>query len=230
MLKKFYGLFLILIILMITFRPSRAANYYQIGVKVGDTADYEAKVTYNNNTRLHVCVHGIVGTVVTLNLTYYNKTGQQQPTIQVEGDMYYGIGYPYILCLYLITANLQKGDPIYYGASIKITDNVPMNVAGASRAINRYNDPTYSPLDIYCDQATGIMIKLNVLTFLGWENLTLTSTSLWSSGGGGVPLFVILLIGGIILFVVGMIAGFFIGRRGKEKIKTKGIKKARKRF
>lgn len=79
MQKKFYGLALlsILIILTFTFRPSWAADYSKVGVRVGDTADYDAQIAYKSSdvTRLNVLVYGIVGTMVTLNITYYFRNG-----------------------------------------------------------------------------------------------------------------------------------------------------------
>jgi hypothetical protein len=223
MLKKIHrvALFSILIILTITFRPSLAADYNQVGVRVGDTAEYDAQLSsLSDVNRLHILVYGIVGTVVTLNLIYYFKNGTQEHTTQMTEDICNGAGDP--LYLFLITPNLKAGDSIYSGASEMIDRTDTMNFAGASRSINHYTvgDPSW---ESYWDQATGLTVRLTYWIF-GWTNLTLTSTSLWS---GGLPLPVILLIGGIALFVGGMIAGFILGRRGGEKTETK--KKKRKK-
>jgi hypothetical protein len=206
---------------MITFRSSLAADYNQVGVRVGDTADYDAQLSsYSDVNRLHIDVYGIVGTTVTLNLIYYFRNGTQQSTVQVSGDISNGAGNPYFY-LYLITPNLQVGDAIYSGASATIDKTDKMNIAGASRSVNHYSIGDAS-WDSYWDPTTGLTVKLTYW-FFGWTNLTLISTSLWS---GALPLPVVILIGGIVLFVVGMITGFFIGRRGREKTKIK--KKRRK--
>lgn len=223
MLKKLHRLVLasILIILTITFRPSFAADYNQVGVRVGDTADYDAQLSSPSDVnRLHIDVYGIVGTTVYLNLTYYFRNGTLYSASQVTGDINIGTLFFY---LYLITPNLQVGDAIYSGASATIDKTNTMTIAGASRSVNHYNDSSWDSWDSYWDQTTGLTVKLTYW-IMGWTNLTLTSTSLWS---GGLPLPVIIQIGGISLLIFGMITGFFIGRRGGEKKEMK--KKKRKK-
>ena len=218
MLKKIHRLvlFSIFIILTITFRTSLAADYNQVGVRVGDTADYDAQLSsYIDVTSLHIDVYGIVGTTVTLNLIYYFWNGTQQSTFQVSGDISNGAGNPYFY-LYLITPNLQVGDAIYSGASATIDKTDKMNIAGASRSVNHYSIGDAS-WDSYWDQTTGLTVKLTYW-FFGWTNLTLTSTSLWS---GGLSETVILVIVGVSIFIIGVILGYFIGRGRGEKPQKK---------
>ena len=207
MLKKYYSLALLSLFLFfaITSNPSWAADYNKVGVKVGDTADYAIQEDNPEVTRLHLYVDGISETTITLELTYYFENGTQESTEQLTGDIGIGSG---VLYLFLITPNLVEGDAIYSGAPATIDKTFMMSTAGVSRLVNHYSvgDPT---LDCYWDQSTGLIVKRTFWLF-GWMNLTMTAISLWPDG---LALPLSLLSGIIGVFIFGVIAGYFTGKK-----------------
>ena len=216
-LKKFCSgiLFSIVIVLAATSSPSWAADYTKVGVRVGDFADYTVQISDSNATRMHLYVYGIVETTVYLNITTFDETGNLQSSYTIMGDI--RDGFTFLFYRYLITPHLQKDDPIYSGASIIIAETLTMEVAGASRSVNQYRTAD-SLIECWWDQATGIIVKLN-LWFFGWINITsMISTSLWS---GGLSETIILVIVGVSIFIIGVILGYFIGRGRGEKPQKK---------
>jgi len=205
--------FSIFIMLATTSNPSWAANYSNVGVKVGDYADYNASRSSSNYTRCRVYVYGVVGTVVTLNLTFYDANGKAYPQPQLTGDIYLGNG-AFILFPALIPGSLGKDDPIYSGSVCKINETVTMTFAGESRAVNHLLIPGIFYWDYYWDQATGFPVKVNDWWF-GWTNLTMTSTTLWSIPG--ISLTTILFIANLIEVAL-IVAVFYVGKRvGRRK-------------
>ncbi|WXG47118.1 MAG: hypothetical protein WED05_10745 [Candidatus Atabeyarchaeum deiterrae] len=205
--------FSIFIMLAATSNPTWAANYSNVGVKVGDYADYTASVGSFNYTRCRVYVYGIVGTDVTLNLTYYDANGKAYPQLQLQGDIYIGSGY-FLLFPALIAGGLGKDDPIYSGSSAKINETVTMTFASESRAVNHLLIPNVFYWDYYWDQATGFPVKVNNW-FLGWTNLTMTSTTLWSPPS--ISLTTILFIANLIEVAL-IVVVFYVGKRvGRRK-------------
>ncbi len=202
-------------------RPAGAADYSQVGVKVGDTAFYDVQKTYDSyEIMVDILVYGIVGTTITLNLTYYDAYWNPYPE-QWLGDIYNGAGNP--LYLFLITPHLQAGEAIYSSASLLIQETVTMKVAEVSRSVNHHcsGDPGSGwYLDAYWDQATGMIVQLRFYySLMGWLNVTMTSTSLWSNQ---LPMTILIVIGEIFLFVFGAAIGFFVGKGRSEKKKKKG--------
>jgi hypothetical protein len=153
-----------------------AADYTKVGVKLGNVADYETGVSYAAYNRTQMLVYGIVGAVITLNFTVYNRDGTINQTFQIVGDPSIG-GYP--IFLYLIAANLTAGDPIYPWAAWTINETVTMTVAGTSRTVNHLYLPDGS-FEAYWDKETGLMTKLNAFLYVAWYNYTMISTDAWS--------------------------------------------------
>jgi hypothetical protein len=196
-----------LLVLSVVVNSTSAADYTKVGVSLGGTADYSLSTDYGTANRMRVYVYGIVGSVVTLNITDYYPNGTATPTSQMIVDVVTGgLG-----SIYLISAGLTPGDPIYSGASYAISDAPTRQVAGASRPQNHVVDTNYlgsgGRIDWYWDQATGLATEITFWA-LGWYNITLTSTSLWS----GLPLTTILLVAGAI---VAIIAAVLLIRRRK---------------
>jgi len=154
-----------------------APDYTKVGVKLGDTADYRTSFTVTTWNRTHILVYGIVGTVITLNYTFYDPSGTVGSSGQMVGDIYNGAGS---IVDYLIAADLTALNPIYVGAAEAINDTSQMTVAGALRTINHI-DYYGGFFEAYWDQATGLMTELHLMTFVGWMNHTLLSTTAWSA-------------------------------------------------
>jgi hypothetical protein len=153
-----------------------AADYEKVGVKVGNTADYETSLTNSDYNRTHILVYGIVGTTIYLNLTYYHPNGAVGLESQLLGDVFVGGGY---LFAYLLAANLTAGDPVYSGqTSLKVNETTTMTVAGTSRTVNHLRTAD-GLFEAYWDKATGLMTKLN-FALIGWINMTIISTDAWS--------------------------------------------------
>jgi len=178
-----------------------SATSYAVGVKVGDTADYTASATGEPFSKMHLSVYGIVGTVVTLNLTYYYPNGTLHDQSTVTGDLLTGSGG---ILLFLIARNLTQGDPVYSGSTMKVNKTVTMTVAGASRSVN-YVNLTMGYWQFYWDKETGLMTQVRFL-FFGWMNLTLTSTSLWSAGLFGLSWTTLAIIGGGAVVLIAVVA------------------------
>ena len=157
-------------------RMCMAADYTKVGVKVGDTADYETSVSYVDYNRTHMLVYGIIGTVITANFTDYNRDGTVNKTWQIAGDISIG-AYP--MFLYFTAANLTAGDPSYAGSTWTINETITMTVAGIPRTVNHIRLPDGS-FEAYWDKATGLMTKLNAFVIIYWYNYTMISTDAWS--------------------------------------------------
>jgi hypothetical protein len=175
-----YSILAVLLVLLVcsaTCTSALAADYGKVGVKVGNTADYETSITSPTDyNRTHVLVYGIVGTTIYLNLTYYHPDGTVGSESQLVGDVFVDGGY---LFAYLLAANLTAGDSIYSGASMVINETTTMTFAGTSRTVNhlRTSDGLF---EAYWDKATGLMTKLNFWLIV-WTNMTIISTDAWSA-------------------------------------------------
>lgn len=190
-----------------------SATTYAVGVKVGDTADYNVALTSSANaTRMHVFVYGIVGTTVTLNYSYTLKNGTTLKPLQISGDVATSSG---LLLLFLLAKNLTKNDPIGSGSVFKINDTGTMEVAGATRTVNHFNITGFGIIgNIWWDKDTGILVKSAIgIIFVGWWNTTLTATSLWSAGLFGMSTTTLLLIGVVAIVVIALVVVLVRRRR-----------------
>nr|MDO8098728.1 hypothetical protein [Candidatus Njordarchaeota archaeon] len=172
-----------------------------------DTADYSIAFSMEENaTKLHLFVYGIVGTTVTLNMSYTFNNGSTSKPEQATGDIATGAGD--IIYLFLIAKDLTTNDPIYSGSSYKINHTETMTVAGASRTACHLNlTGGFTPGNLWWDQQTGIVVKSNFLLWIfGWFNMTLTATSLWSAGLFGLSWTTLAIIGGAAVVLIAVIA------------------------
>jgi hypothetical protein len=188
-----------------------ATNYNQVGVKVGDTADYKISQSFSTDNMTRFYVTYISGTVVTADdLTFSpNGTLDSSTSWTVNISSYGNLAYPVLLAAGLKVGDHLSSDP----SSPTIDTNTTLNVAGTSRlAIHAHETGLLYYLDGYWDQATGLLIEGNFFVLVGWFNLTLISTSVWSSSGG-VSITTVAFAEGCVIVVL-LIVIFFVARRG----------------
>jgi len=200
------GILSVLLFVTTAYNPASATTY-AVGVRVGDTADYDVSITPEPDfAKMHVLVYDISGTTVTLDVSYIFKNGSHSASIQYTGDIETGSGDA-LWMWYLIAKSLTTGDPILSGLLVKINDTGTMTVAGASRTVCHLNINWALVGNMWWDQETGILVKSNIaIIFFGWYNVTLTSTSLWSAGLFGLSWTTLLIIGSAAVVLIAVIA------------------------
>lgn len=200
-----FGLLLMmacLVSLTASFAP--AADYTKVGVRVGDTADYNAGIgSTTAKTRMHVAQ--IVGTNVTLTFNTLNPDGSETVGYNIAGDIAAGSSGIYV---FLIVPNLNQGDPIFSGApeGFAIDHQTTMAVAGANRVVNHYGYSlgTSLSIDVYWDKATGLAVKIDE-TFSG-NHLTFQMISTTAFAGISVDPVTLVIVGVGVVAVVVVIA------------------------
>lgn len=220
--KMVLGLGLLSMVLFVAMmcNPASAATY-AVGVKVNDTADYDVSTTLSGKTdatKMHVLVYGVVGTTVTLNLTYTFENGSQSKPEQLSGDVAGSNNVWY----YLIAKNLTTNDPISPSSILKINGTETMTAAGASRTVCHLNSTfIFDSGNVWWDRETGILVKSNLLILVSlwplhfaWINATLTSTSIWSGGLFGLSTTTLIIIAVVGVVVIAAIV--LLARRGKK--------------
>jgi hypothetical protein len=196
---------IILLVLSATVASALAADYGQVGVREGDSADYLTSSTvypYNLTTKYHVYYYSVAGTYVIINGFYLFPNGTVQGTESVAGDVSVGQNLIY---LNAICSNLAAGDPIYSNATWKINETITMNILGKPRLVNHANFLLVgAPYNVYWDKATGLMVAQQAhLTPTSWINYTLTSTTAFTD----VTILVYITIGSFVaIFVVAVVA------------------------
>lgn len=211
--KMAYGLALLSILLVVSamYTPALATTY-EVGVQVGNTADYTASITSSDDTKLQLSVFSVSGTVAIFNASYYFANGTKDSstsysqTCDVNSASGSGLGW-----FLLIAKNLAAGDPAYPTASFIINETTTMIVAGTNRTVNHLS-LVNGLLNLYWDKPTGIMVKMN-LFFIGWLNFTMTSMNMES--GGGLSTTTLLLVGGVAAVVIIIAAAVVVMRRRK---------------
>lgn len=223
------AMFSILVVLSGSLTSSLATDYTIIGVKVGDRAEYTFSSSDSriNGAVAHVSIQNVEGSKVTINGTilYPNGTMQRE---YIGGDISSGQSSSYY---FLICANLTKGDPIFNGSDMKITETTSMKVLGASREVNHLNlNYLLYSLNIYWDRLSGLMVSLAGGGFGQWISVTLTNTTVWSpisqppggtngTGGTGSNLSgvtILLVAGGAATAVIVVIVVVVLLRRRRE--------------
>jgi hypothetical protein len=220
-------LFSLLVVSLTALTPSRGADYTKIGVRIGDTATYSFAATGWTIDRFTISVLDVSGTLVKLNVTYYNPNGSVNHTMILgPADVSEGGLGEYLLC-----ANLSAHDPICYisehSTAPTFNETVQMTVAGASRTVNHLSMNTPNiVVDRWWDKTTGLLVKRVHLASYS-INLTLISTSLWSAGGGLFGLdttATLLLVGGFLVTGVVIVGTALVlhgrGKRGKEQLRS----------
>ncbi len=203
-------------VLLFASQPSiaHAADYSNVGVAVGERAYYAVSITASSVTNMLLVVHGIVGTVVTLNLTWYLGDGTIDSENQITGDISTGSGFIWI---YLIASGLQANDPPTSGGSYGFNSTSLGIMAGAIRSINYIKLPN-GLLEQRYDQVSGLILQGNVW-FFAWLNLTMLDTSF------GNPLFRITSIVAIVGVIIVLIVAAVILKRRSGKPKSRKKKK-----
>jgi hypothetical protein len=210
--KLAFGLALLTILMVVsaTSIPTLATTY-QLGVQAGNTATYTASVTgLTNVTTAHLLVHNATGTVAGLIMSFYFSNGTLakgeniSALVDVTSTNGSDLGF-----IFLIAKNLTAGDPVYPTAKLTLNQTTSLTVAGASRAVNLLKIGNSS---LYWDQATGIIVKMN-LQIIGWLNFSMTATNMWSAAGIlGLSTTELLIIGVVVILVI-IVAVVLVRRR-----------------
>jgi hypothetical protein len=192
-----------------------ATNYNQVGVKVGDTADYKVSTSAGPDNRTRLYFTYVSGAMVSADELSFWPNGTIHSSTSWTGNI---SNYQWPIYIGLVVPGLKVGDHIGTGSSSPvITDNTTLIAAGSSRLAIHASNETFliillSYVDGYWDEASGLLIKGNFYTFLtGWFNATLISTTVRSQGGALSMTTVALIEGGVIVVLV--IAMVFVARR-----------------
>jgi hypothetical protein len=202
--------FLPIALLLAVVCATNAAPVRTPGVSVGNTFQYgnASFYWYSNDPTATIpteweslngtayalgTVENVVGTNVTMSLLlHYNNGTETTQNGWVDVDTGDGEN----LTLFLISANLNPGDPIYSNgtySSYTINETVSTTYPGGSRDTNHFNmtmeesiPPTHGihgsfslSMDMYWDRATGVLTKLYMES-----NSTITYTTFYSVSMG----------------------------------------------
>jgi uncharacterized membrane protein YiaA len=207
----------IILVVGATINPTMAANYNQVGVKVGDTADYKIDMTTitDNKTRLYFTY--ISKTIVSFDDLSFWPNGTLHSSTSWTGNV---STYEFPIYFCLLAAGLKVGDHIGTNpVSPTIDVNTTLTAAGASRLANHAHlEGFLFYLDGYWDKETGLLVKGSFfsLFYLGWFNATLISTTVWSPSGA-LSMTTIALIEGAVIVMLLIAMVFMARRRGKHK-------------
>lgn len=193
--KYVYAAFLIFLILPFSFAFVAAAD---VGVEPGHWAKYTGSFVGYEFQSITLSITSVTGTYVEGTITYQYIQADPQ-TQSFEGDVLSGDTFPYV-----VPANLNVGDTIYYSDfdSPEVEGVTSRSYAGASRNVVYSTIYTYT---YYWDQETGILVEQTWGTGAVTSSYKLTETNIW---GGGIfdtsnPIFWILLI--IIIVIVALV-------------------------
>jgi hypothetical protein len=218
------ALLTMLLVLSVVTNPTNAITFTP-GVKAGSTADYKVlgnpALTYN---RTHITVWGTTGSYVALTATNYRPNGAIDSVVAHNYSIssYGGSSFLDAVFYWVVGANLTKGPDEILSAfpGVFVVNNLTMTAAGVSRFVLHANGSgiyvTY--FDMYFDRATGLVIQGNYATGVGWINVTLVSTNVWSQPAPAESPFSttsIIAIAGV--GIVALVVGLLVGRSGKRK-------------
>jgi hypothetical protein len=186
-------LFSSLLVSSFTVTPSKAVDYTQVGVKVGDWAYYSGTTNITGlppNFEGNFTVTKIDRSNVTGTFSVYNTNGVFVGSQTIWGNISSGVNGPpgaVTLFWFLLVPNLTtKGDMVFANSpGLWINDTGIMIAAGRARPYAHINVTTSgNTTDVHVDQATGIGMQVNLFMWNGVNHLyltfKLTSTSLWS--------------------------------------------------
>ncbi|WXG46070.1 MAG: hypothetical protein WED05_05310 [Candidatus Atabeyarchaeum deiterrae] len=164
--------------------PLLATVSTEVGVEVGDIADYvfiEGNLAWHFQ---HTQVTSVSGAIVSLNVTRFYKNGTVDPSGSgvltgnvSRGDLYWN----------LITVGLSVGDrcaPSNSGVS-SINKTFTASIAGRSRVVN---EASLDPFSLWWDQATGLMVRI----FDSWGDFDVTLVSTTAFGLDYSAMFLVL--------------------------------------
>nr|MDO8133489.1 hypothetical protein [Candidatus Njordarchaeum guaymaensis] len=171
----------------IVYSPAMAANYNNVGVKMGDKAVYQVKTAGGLYNKTIIQVYSILPPKVYLNITRYKPEGSVYDTHWWNRSI---ATWDTGMCYYLIAGSLSAGNNFTVDStSINITKTETMTAAGASRSVNYVNGTIPYILglylhDCYYDKETGLLVKGDLSYFGSWTNQSLISTTAWSPAAG----------------------------------------------
>jgi hypothetical protein len=156
----FTSLLLSLIMLSTMATSASATDYTKVGVRAGNTADYNYTTPKATGT-VHIQFLQINGAEVTASISTTYSNGSKAPTTNVTSDLSTAL-FNRLFPL-LVAANLSKGDSVLPNATnYEIDETITMNALGANRTVNHLDHNIgYSYFDAYWDKATGLAIKTN---------------------------------------------------------------------
>jgi hypothetical protein len=173
-------LFLSLIMISTITLTIAATDYTQVGVKVGDSADYTYPTTTANGTvteRFRIEILQVAGTNVTIGQRDLYLNNSEGPAFNFTYDISIGTNE---FQQYLVASNLGPGDnlnqvdnPSFAWWRIDMT--TVMNVLGQFRTVNhaQYTGPIFGPNmipgekrtysnELYYDKTTGLLVEMNI--------------------------------------------------------------------
>ena len=190
-----------------------------VGVKQGHWAKYTMLGAQPNYITMKISISSVSGTTVYGNMAYESPGGSME-IASLQGDVLNGEMFPYI-----VPANLNEGDYIYYNSeysNLEVQNVTTRSYAGAARTIicaTYYGGQTY-----YWDQQTGILVEETYSSgSMVSSMLKLTETNIW---GGGIfdtsnPLFWVLVV--VIIVVVAAVALLVLSSLRKKKPITETV-------
>jgi hypothetical protein len=222
----------------LTSSPAAAADFSRVGVKTGDWVEYSFNTTngsiFGNWNRFAVVFQNVTGVMAALNFTFFNPDGSENSSYIRSGNVSNSMATVQvqnmsvlepILFFFLIPAGLSANDPVFDGAPFRINETTTTVAGGTPRTTNHFSasvgdvSTIYLNMSIFWDKPTGLMVRTDLyINGIGWERLTLTSTSLWNNLFFGLaPSTVLLIIGALaaLTIVVEWIA-FRRGRKGRK--------------
>ncbi len=207
------AIFVLFLIFALSFISVMATS---VGVQPGHWAKYMASAVGYEYSSVTISISSVSGTKVNGTMTYEFAYGSPQ-TQSLQGDVSRGGTFPYI-----IPANLNEGDTIYYSdyRSPKIEGLDTRSYAGASRTVVY---ATWYGSTYYWDQQTGILVEQRSGTGVVTSSLKLTETNIW---GGSIfdtsnPLFWVVVV--VIIVVVAALALVVMSSLRKKKPLTETI-------
>lgn len=184
-----------------------------VGVKPGHWAKYTMLGAQPSYITMKISISSVSGTTVYGNMAYESPGGSME-IASFQGDVLDGEMFPYI-----VPANLNEGDYIYYNSeysNLEVQNVTTRSYAGASRIIICATD--YGWQTYYWDQQTGILVEETYSSgSMVSSMLKLTETNIW---GGSIfdasnPFFWVLVV--VIVVVVAAVALFVLSSLRKKK-------------
>jgi len=177
-----------------------------VGVKPGHWAKYTMLGAQPSYISMKISISRVSGTTVYGNMTYEYPGGSME-IASFQGDVLNGEMFPYI-----VPANLNEGDYIYYNSeysNLEVQNVTTRSYAGASRTIicaTEYGWQTY-----YWDQQTGILVEETYSSgSMVSSMLKLTETNIWGGGIFGMngslswilPIVIVVIVAVVLLVIV----------------------------
>jgi len=182
-LRVLFAITALLAIVFTALGPSAVAVAYRSDLKHGDLAWYSRSGSgaYSLGApTLQVVVLNVTGSTVYGNFTNYFSDGYVNSTVFWVD---YLLGYTNARDLLFVTGTgLRVGDPVYQGQTSNITQVQSLSCGGIQRNVDiAFNPLSSAGVRIGWDQATGMMCNFFLQDSSGFQYLTMSNTTLWSS-------------------------------------------------